>query len=204
MKFAALALVVVVSSAPAFAQKPYEFRGIPLGMTLGEFRAAGHVRAIPLGSVPICETDAEAVALGMQLRGASSASIACKWAHRTEAGWRASQAVVDGAPSRDHILRFAAMPGDDEPRLYRMSFVIDAALAADFTDALSSRFGKCRTKREHGYTRLVWENDTSSITLEANGAAATARVIYRLKDHEAWIAHLADQWRVADAAPDTP
>jgi hypothetical protein len=202
MKLAALTLVLL--PALAFAQKPYEFRGIPLGMPLDEFRDAGHVRAIPIGSEPVCETDAEAVSVGMQWRGPASVSIACKWAHRTETGWRASQAVVDGAPSRDHILRFAAMPGESQPRLYRMSFVIDATLAADFTDALSSRYGKSLIRREHGYTRRIWENDTSSITLEANGAAATARVIYRLKDHEAWLAQLADQWRVADSTSNTP
>ncbi|WP_250455869.1 hypothetical protein [Caballeronia sp. ATUFL_M2_KS44] len=198
-RVAVIAMMLV--PLPAHADKPYAFRGLPLGVTLDDFRSHEHARALPAGSVAVCTTDPEANSLGMELSGADSVSIACKWAHRTEEGWRPSQAVVDCAPSYDHVLRFAAMPGESEPRLYRMSFVFDARLASDFADALASKYGASRLKREHGYTRRVWENAASSITLEANEGAASARVIYRLKDHEAWLARLTEQWR---AAADTP
>jgi hypothetical protein len=112
-------------------------------------------------------------------------------------------AVVDGAPARDHVLRFMAMPGDPSPRLYRMSFVIDARVADDFADALSSKFGRGRVERANGYRTRIWENASSSITLEANGAAASARVIYRLKIYEAWLRDTTDRWRLA-AVHDTP
>jgi hypothetical protein len=183
----------------AFAQKPYAFRGLPLGISLDEFRHETPALAIPDGSVAVCETDAQAASLGMNVAVGSNVSIACKWAHRTQAGWQASQAIVDCAPSFDHVMRFAAMPGESSPRLYRMSFVFDSRLARDFADALAARYGTARVQRKHGYASRIWENATSSITLEANEGAATARVIYRLKDHEAWLAHLNEQWRVAAA-----
>jgi hypothetical protein len=199
--FALCAFALVPSLASA--QKPYAFRGLPLGISLDDFRRTEPARAIPEGSVALCETDSEAAQIGMNIVDTHSVSIACKWAHRTATGWQASQAVVDCAPSFDHVLRFAAMPGETSPRLYRMSFVFDARIASDFSDALAARYGRGRVLRKHGYTSRVWENETSTITLEANEGAATARVIYRLKDHEAWLAHLAAQWRMAAASADT-
>ncbi|SAK65602.1 hypothetical protein AWB82_03600 [Caballeronia glebae] len=190
---------------PAFAaaQKPFDFRGLQLGIALDAFRRDEPARATPPGSVAVCDTDLEAASLGMVLRDAHSLSIACKWAHRTQNGWSESMAVVDGAPARDHVLRFMAMPGDPSPRLYRMSFVIDARVADDFADALSSKFGRSRVERANGYRTRIWENASSSITLEANGAAASARVIYRLKAYEAWLRDATDRWRLA-ALHDTP
>ncbi|SAK89938.1 hypothetical protein AWB79_06495 [Caballeronia hypogeia] len=190
---------IVLSALPAcaLAQKTFDFRGLPLGISLNAFRRDEPARATPPGSVAVCDTDIEAASLGMVLRDAHSLSIACKWAHRSEDGWRVSQAVVDGAPARDHVLRFMALPGDASPRLYRMSFVIDARVVEDFTQGLTSRFGRSRVERANGYRTRTWENATSSITLEANGAAASARVIYRLKSHEAWLRETTDKWRLA-------
>ena len=190
---------------PAFAatQKPFDFRGLRLGISLDAFRREEPARATPPGSVAVCDTDLEAASLGMVLRDAHSLSIACKWAHRTQNGWSESLAVVDGTPARDHVLRFMAMPGDASPRLYRMSFVIDARVADDFAQALSSKFGTSRVERANGYQTRTWENAASSITLEANGAAASARVIYRLKAYEAWLRDTTDRWRLA-AVHDTP
>lgn len=183
--------------ALAAAQKPYEFRGLPLGISLDAFRRDEPARATPPGSVAVCDTDLESASLGMVLRDANSLSIACKWAHRTPDGWRASQAVVDGAPARDHVLRFMAMPGDASPRLYRMSFVIDARVADDLTEALTSKYGRSRIERANGYRTRTWENALSSITLEANGASAPARVIYRLKAYEARLRETTERWRLA-------
>ena len=84
---------------------PFAFRGIPLGITLDEFRAGSTVRATPVGSVPVCETDMLAGALGMSLKTSESLTVACRWAHRTADRWQVSQAVVDGAPAQDHVLR---------------------------------------------------------------------------------------------------
>lgn len=189
--------------ALAAAQKPFDFRGLRLGIPLDAFRRDEPARATPPGSVAVCDTDLEAASLGMVLRDAHSLSIACKWAHRTQGRWSESLAVVDGTPARDHVLRFMAMPGDASPRLYRMSFVIDARVVDDFTQALSAKFGRSRVERANGYQTRTWENATSSITLEANGAAASARVIYRLKAYEAWLRETTDRWRLA-AVHDTP
>src|SRR6266702_3274177 len=77
---------------------PFAFRGIALGITLDEFRSGSTVRAAPVGSVPVCETDVQAGALGMRLKSRESLTVACRWAHRADDGWAVSQAVVDGAP----------------------------------------------------------------------------------------------------------
>ncbi|SAK80971.1 hypothetical protein AWB78_03872 [Caballeronia calidae] len=202
--FLRCALVVCMAMpALAAAQKPFDFRGLRLGIPLDAFRRDEPARATPPGSVAVCDTDLEAASLGMVLRDAHSLSIACKWAHRTQGRWSESLAVVDGTPARDHVLRFMAMPGDASPRLYRMSFVIDARVVDDFTQALSAKFGRSRVERANGYQTRTWENATSSITLEANGAAASARVIYRLKAYEAWLRETTDRWRLA-AVHDTP
>lgn len=200
---ACAALPALAFAQKPLAQKPFDFRGLPLGIALDAFRHEEPARATPPGSVAVCDTDIEAAALGMVLRDAHSLSIACKWAHRTQDGWSVSQAVVDGVPARDHVLRFLAMPGDASPRLYRMSFVIDAHVADDFSAGLTSRFGKSRIERANGYSTRIWENATSSITLEANGVASSARVIYRLKNHEAWLRETTERWRLA-ALHDTP
>lgn len=55
---------------------PFAFRGITLGITLDEFRAGSSVRATPLGSVPVCETDVQAGALGMRLKSRDSLTVA--------------------------------------------------------------------------------------------------------------------------------
>jgi hypothetical protein len=90
---------------------PFEFRGIPLGITLDEFRAGSTVRATPVGSVPVCETDMLAGALGMSMKTSESLNVACRWAHRSADRWQVSLAVVDGAPAQDHVLRFARAAG---------------------------------------------------------------------------------------------
>src|SRR5258706_9412126 len=69
---------------------PFEFRGIPLGITLDEFRANQVVRATPEGSVPVCETDVMAGALGMSLKTGDSLTVAGRWAHRAGDSWRVS------------------------------------------------------------------------------------------------------------------
>jgi len=99
---------------------PFAFRGIPLGITLDEFRAGSTVRATPVGSVPVCETDMLAEALGMSLKTSESLTVACRWAHRTADHWQVSQAVVDGALAQDHVLRFARVNGQTALRLYEI------------------------------------------------------------------------------------
>ncbi len=123
---------------------PFAFRGIPLGITLDEFRAGSTVRATPVGSVPVCETDVLAGALGMSLKTSESLTVACRWAHRSADRWQVSQAVVDGAPAQDHVLRFARVDGQTALRLYEISFVIDEVTAGDLRDALADRYGPPR------------------------------------------------------------
>ena len=124
--------------------KPFAFRGIPLGITLDEFRAVSRVRATPLGSVPVCETDNVAGSLGMRLKTSQSLTIACQWAHRAADGWEVSRAVVDGTPADEHVLRFVRVDGQSGFRLYEISFVIDEITAEDLRDALAERYGPPR------------------------------------------------------------
>lgn len=194
----------MLAPSTASAQRPFAFRGIPLGMPLDNFRHDETARATPEPSVAACETDPEAGALGMTLRCGQSLAIACKWAHRDERGWHASQAVVDGAPAYDHVLRFVAMPGEASPRLYEMSFVVDARIAGDLTDALSSKYGRSRARRSGEGTMRVWDNAASSITLMAGSTPHTATLTYRLKDHYTWLQRVTDAWQSRTASLDVP
>jgi hypothetical protein len=151
--------------------KPFAFRGIPLGITLDEFRAVSRVRATPLGSVPVCETDNVAGSLGMRLKTSQSLTIACQWAHRAADGWEVSRAVVDGTPADEHVLRFVRVGGQSGFRLYEISFVIDEITADDLRDAFEDRYGAPRTATQVSSPTAgqlpvyIWENDVSSITL---------------------------------------
>lgn len=171
---------------------PFAFRGIALGITLDEFRAGSKVRATPIGSVPVCETDVQAGVLGMRLKSHESLTVACRWAHRDDNGWALSQAVVDGAPASEHVLRFARIGGRSESRtetqreeqsalrLYEISFVIDEVTAEDLREALAERYGPPRHATQNvtapgALPVYVWENAVSSITLCFCPALATAR-----------------------------
>ena len=182
---------------------PFAFRGIPLGITLDEFRAGSTVRATPVGSVPVCETDVLAGALGMSLKTSESLTVACRWAHRSADRWQVSQAVVDGAPAQDHILRFARVAGQTALRLYEISFVIDEITAGDLRDALAGRYGTPRlvTKNTaatgNAVPVYVWENAVSSITLRFLPATRNATLVYLLKAPDAWVKSVVQQWKTS-------
>jgi hypothetical protein len=181
--------------------KPFAFRGIALGITLDEFRAGAMVRATPPGSVPVCETDVAAGALGMELHSDQSVTVACRWAHRTADGWRRSQAVVDGSLAQDHVLRFARTAGQREYRLYEMSFVVDETVARDLREALAQRYGAPHLATDaaadpsRGAAPIyVWSNELSSITLCYLPASHNATLTYLLNDPDAWLKAVARRW----------
>ena len=187
---------------------PFAFRGIALGITLDEFRAGSKVRATPPGSVPVCETDVQAGALGMRLKSRESLTVACHWAHRGADGWALSQAVVDGTPAAEHVLRFARMePGSDGQgalRLYEMSFVIDEVTAEDLRDALAERYGAPRHATQNVSSPgvlpvYVWENAVSSITLCFLPGTRNGTLTYLLKGSDAWVMSVVRQWQASDA-----
>ncbi|MFM0739070.1 hypothetical protein PQQ51_17670 [Paraburkholderia xenovorans] len=184
--------------------KPFAFRGIVLGTTLDEFRSASSVRATPLGSVPVCETDVQAGALGMRLKSRESLTVACRWAHRGDDGWEVSQAVVDGAPAQEHVLRFARVDGQSALRLYEISFVIDEVTAEDLRDALADRYGTPRMVTQHTSTSnvmpvYVWENAVSSITLCFLPGTHNGTLTYLLKGSDTWVKSVVRQWEASGA-----
>ena len=182
---------------------PFAFRGIPLGITLDEFRAGSTVRATPVGSVPVCETDMLAEALGMSLKTSESLTVACRWAHRTADRWQVSQAVVDGALAQDHVLRFARVNGQTALRLYEISFVVDEATASDLREALAGRYGapqlvtKNTSAAGSAVPVYVWENAVSSITLCLLPSTHNGTLTYLLKDPDAWVKSLVRQWQAS-------
>ncbi|HZZ12440.1 MAG TPA: hypothetical protein VFE79_17290 [Paraburkholderia sp.] len=183
---------------------PFAFRGITLGITLDEFRAGSTVRATPPGSVPVCETDVQAGALGMRLKSRDSLTVACRWAHRGDDGWRVSQAVVDGALAQEHVLRFARVDGQSALHLYEMSFVIDEITAGDLRDALADRYGAPRTVNQHASNSsampvYVWENAVSSITLCFLPGTRNGTLTYLLKGSDAWVKSVVRQWEASGA-----
>jgi hypothetical protein len=187
---------------------PFAFRGIALGITLDEFRAGSKVRATPIGSVPVCETDVQAGVLGMRLKSHESLTVACRWAHRDDNGWALSQAVVDGAPASEHVLRFARIAGRSEERsalrLYEISFVIDEVTAEDLRVALAERYGPPRHATQNvsapgALPVYVWENAVSSITLCFLPGTRNGTLTYLLKGSDAWVKSVVRQWQASDA-----
>jgi hypothetical protein len=183
---------------------PFAFRGIALGITLDEFRAGSSVRATPLGSVPVCETDVQAGALGMRLKSHDSLTVACRWAHRADNGWAVSQAVVDGAPALEHVLRFARVDGQSALHLYEISFVIDEITAEDLRDALADRYGAPRLATQNvsasgAMPTYVWENAVSSITLCFLPGTRNGTLTYLLKGSDAWVKSVVRQWQASGA-----
>lgn len=183
--------------------KPFAFRGIALGITLDEFRAGSSVRATPLGSVPVCETDVQAGALGMRLKSQESLTVACRWAHRADDGWAVSQAVVDGVPAQEHVLRFARVDGQSALRLYEISFVIDEITTEDLRDALADRYGAPRLATLNvssgAMPVYVWENAVSSITLCFLPGTRNGTLTYLLKGSDAWVKSVVRQWQASGA-----
>jgi hypothetical protein len=193
-----------ISTRKHIADKPFAFRGIALGITLDEFRAVSSVRATPVGSVPVCETDGIAGSLGMRLKTSQSLTVACQWAHRSADGWAVSRAVVDGAPADEHVLRFARVDGQSAFRLYEISFVIDAITADDLRDAFEDRYGAPRaatqmTSAATGALPVyIWENDVSSITLCLLPATHNATLTYLLKDPDSYMRSIVRQWQASN------
>lgn len=183
---------------------PFSFRGVALGITLDEFRAGSTVRATPVGSVPVCETDVQAGALGMRLKSHDSLTVACRWAHRADDGWTVSRAVVDGAPALEHVLRFARVDGQSVLRLYEISFVIDEITADDLRDALEDRYGPPRLATQNvaassAMPTYVWENAVSSITLCFLPGTRNGTLTYLLKGSDAWVKSVVRQWQASGA-----
>jgi hypothetical protein len=183
---------------------PFAFRGVALGITLDEFRSGSAVRATPLGSVPVCETDVQAGTLGMRLKSRESLTVACRWAHREDDRWAVSQAVVDGAPALEHVLRFARTDAQSALRLYEMSFVIDEVTAEDLRDALEDRYGAPRLATKNvsssgAMPMYVWENAVSTITLCFLPGTRNGTLTYLLKGSDAWVKSVVRQWQASDA-----
>jgi hypothetical protein len=183
---------------------PFAFRGVALGITLDEFRAGSTVRATPLGSVPVCETDVQAGTLGMRLKSRESLMVACRWAHRVDDRWAMSQAVVDGTPALEHVLRFARTDAQSALRLYEISFVIDELTAEDLRDALADRYGPPRLATQsvassNAMPMYVWENAVSSITLCFLPGTRNGTLTYLLKSSDAWVKSVVRQWQASGA-----
>jgi hypothetical protein len=186
---------------------PFSFRGVALGITLDEFRSVSTVRATPPGSVPICETDVQAGALGMRLKSHDSLTVACRWAHRADDRWKVSQAVVDGAPALEHVLRFARTDGQNGQgvlRLFEISFVIDEITAEDLRGALADRYGPPRLTTRNvsasgALPTYVWDNAVSSITLCFLPTTRSGTLTYLLKDSDAWVKSVVRQWQTIGA-----
>ncbi|BFG80550.1 hypothetical protein PTKU46_85840 [Paraburkholderia terrae] len=183
------------------ANKPFVFRGIPLGITLDEFRAVSRARATPPGSVPICENDSNAGSIGMRLKTLQSLTISCQWAHLAGDDWKLSRAVVDGVPADEHVLRFMRIDGQRTFCLYEMSFVINDITADDLRNAFEYRYGAPRRATKVSSPVYIWENDVSSITLRVLPATHSATLTYLLKDPDAYIRAVVQRWQASRPDP---
>jgi hypothetical protein len=142
-----IAAPVATAQTPKKADEPFDFRGIRLGITLSEFKAAPPL-ATPISADydvytrcwEIKPKDVFQCVWWMQDRGVAPGS---------GGGYNASVDVA-GRSSKDHSFAFIAKPGDPEPRLFWMTFKMESSdyLYGVLVDGLARRFGKPRIESE--------------------------------------------------------
>lgn len=186
--------------------RPFDFRGIPLGMSLDAFLASGVARATPSNSRPLCDTDVAAADVGLDFKSDQSLTVACRWAHRAGNSWQVSRAVVAGSLAQDHVLRFVKLPGQTTFHLYEISLVVDEVTANDLRDGLTSRFGApnkaapstVAASAGGGALRVyTWENAVSTITLCFLPQTHNGTLTYVLKAPDMWLKSMVQEWQSA-------
>jgi len=192
-----------VTARTAQRERPFDFRGIPLGITLDAFLASRISRASPSNSTPLCDTDVAAADIGLDLKSEQSLTVACRWAHRVGAGWQASRAVVAGSLAQEHVLRFVKLPGQSTFHLYEISLVVDDITANDLRDGLTSRFGAPNTaapvaaSSSSAMRVYTWENAVSTVTLCFLPQSHNGTLTYVLKAPDMWLKSMVKQWQDA-------
>jgi hypothetical protein len=93
--------------------------------------------------------------------------------------------------------KFIKKPNDSEPKLYEMEFEFTGDSFQSVADGLKDKFGAPKVLHTSVQNRmggtfssknLIWENQTSIITLEEKGNALDkSRLTYELKSYKSFI-----------------
>jgi hypothetical protein len=174
-------------------REPYDFRGIRLGFTVSEFKAA-----------PLLDQDwqdrraPEFVKCGPDADSRDNAQLGvvkCEWM-ADQKKYYGSAALQTGGTYvlRSHSLYFIAKPGDPEPRLFRMLFDTNALAYEEIVGSLTAKFGKPRVvdpsivQNRMGASfnseSRMWSNSVSSVTaFERSERIDSMALLYELEDY---------------------
>ncbi|SMP71981.1 hypothetical protein [Noviherbaspirillum suwonense] len=204
--------------APAYGEI-FDFRGIKLGMTQAEFKAAEIPKeAVPSAPIQIpgmrqqvvsskaeCTNDEGAAdTVKLFVRDKDIGVTECAWVIREESystSARKSPLYAAGAGVKDYRFRFIALPGE-EPKLFSIELETRANRHQELVDALTTKFGP-PAESENGTVQnrmgatfenntVVWENATGQIkVLQRALDIETGLTFFYLKTHFVYFAKLA-------------
>jgi hypothetical protein len=184
-----------VKHAPAYPE-PFDFKGIRLGMTVSEFKAAPMPVAADERTTPVCTGESDVWEVRIDADEAKAGVVKCAWVHF--AGRQGSSAVkpqiVNSRP-KNYELEFISKPGDAEPRLFSIRFGLFSDAYDEIVTAIIDRFGKPADALESAVQSragavfhndiLHWANDTGTIlAVRRSGSVDTMALVYRLTEYE--------------------
>lgn len=200
--------VIMIFSAAAVAVetsedvRPYDFKGLELGMTPSQFKAMLDIRPkylhAPSGfsvtAVSACTGDERGQMLDLPAYLAENGAVRCGWVKGTT-----SYGAPVGVSVGNHgvsIYRFSFIPkGNDlEPRLFGMEFVVSSESFYGVKSGLVQRFGEPsdidvgEVQNRMGASfinqTVRWDNEVSAITLHQRfGTVDEGFLEYRLNEY---------------------
>jgi hypothetical protein len=171
---------------PLTSQQSYDFKGIPLGISIDEFRRIKYPDANDSQKIDIiCPGDKVGGYVGNQdkvdlsitptedEKAVGVVECAFFW------GYEVQTLNVTGAHGKLDWTRFlfARAPVDETVRLYRITFEADAQLTSFIVEALTDKFGQPSDVQrglvqnafgaKFAHVQYMWSDGTSSITVES-------------------------------------
>lgn len=203
----------VQARSPEYPE-PYDYRGIRLGMTLGEFKKApsaakisqltADFRYADFSIEPVCSNDQRArdIFTLVPVRGTQdSGGTACTWAYFKQSKylskWTVAELSVGGYLTHSYRFDFIQKPEDEEPRLYQIEIQVSSEAYAAIVLGLEEKFSK-PTMVQNGVvqnamgasfasTTSTWNNAQSRIELTQRHAKIDqGNLLYELKEYAAF------------------
>jgi hypothetical protein len=198
MKRTFLAACLIMVSAAASAQTPYDLRGIRLGMTLSEFRVYPFPDTEKRAQNQVICTPDRDVRKGMLLGGsdldppptfAKIGVIICRYYTRMSSGLIMSGFDFAGTGFKVVTFLFSPEESGNQPRLFNITVRMPNALFESVVAAFTAKYGEAtgstastvqnRMGASFPQAKLDWSNKVSSISIErVAGDISTMAVNY--------------------------
>jgi hypothetical protein len=179
-------IIIVISGAALAAEKaaikstarPFDFKGVPLEISLDDFRKLPH----PDGGSEhvVCTGDPDARSSSIDSYDATEIKLGvvkCAWANKEK--WMVGDAGLSLANTKYaanfYSFSFIADPKDGVKKLFRFEGTSNAAAAQDVIAAITTKFGKPKIVKGSVQNRIgnrfektsaIWVNSKSSLSVE--------------------------------------